>query len=818
MDAFPISAGTAARIGRARSTGTLLPSSAQGHLEGVTGRDLGGVRIHTDALADRLAKGVRAKAFTSGSDVFFRSGRFDPTSPAGSSLLKHEIGHVVGPRAPASVIQRDEEEEEEEGGFGGEVEEEAPKGPVKDPEQLADEFPQTPDGAKAAREEAVKRIQAQMNVQDAAGNKLEAARLERQFLLAKYTWLDYEFQSVDGVEEFIAACRMDSVSEAVVLQKLGPRREWSLVITPQAFPETWANLVKQSLDLGIDSATLQAQAREAWDNLNSWGAQVPPYVVQDGLPVEYKQALALQTFKLSGDLAKAPDGGAVASYAQAALRYRFSAYKSGFVAGWQQFVATLVANVRAGETVVDAAQIDDMAHASSRLGEMARAAGPPGEDGYRDLDTDLVNLQEAGFLVALVAFFQSMTTSGVLWKQASDLFDQKMAEADAQIKGTGFMDNIGKGFWWAFAHGYFQGAVVATAMAIYEHKGEIFAKLSALVAALAALQGTPFGWIADVFGGLVILDALYEVLSAFKAVGSSDAVVSLQRNSAKLAQTVANSITTGVLAYVIGSGVRRTAEAAQARMERYRAGGASEKEAAKRTLTEPVEAGIGVSKPVTITAEARGAPSRTGAEARVKAQKDEFSSKEMAADVAAAAKAAPKVPRWTLTELINEAKFWAERGMGKWIQRAQVEGRIHVLSKQELQKTFGESVGAEIWADIAPSVRGAHIQGHVFVRQGLSLQSAASTLVHEVTHLIQHRRIGPFQATFESEFQALTMQKRYLRQLPPKDVPEDVRWLYHAESDDIASKILERYGTYKPMNEAEVDALIKQVTDQFGTI
>jgi hypothetical protein len=106
----------------------------------------------------------------------------------------------------------------------------------------------------------------------------------------------------------------------------------------------------------------------------------------------------------------------------------------------------------------------------------------------------------------------------------------------------------------------------------------------------------------------------------------------------------------------------------------------------------------------------------------------------------------------------------------------------------------------------------------VFVKPGLELQSAASTLVHEVTHLIQLGRINPFQETFESEFQALTMQKRYLRQLPPKDVPEDVRWLYEAENDDIASKIFDRYGTLKPMSEADVDALIKQVTDELGNI
>ncbi len=235
-------------------------------------------------------------------------------------------------------------------------------------------------------------------------------------------------------------------------------------------------------------------------------------------------------------------------------------------------------------------------------------------------------------------------------------------------------------------------------------------------------------------------------------------------------------------------------------------------------MEEPEEAGIGVSQPVKITDEARGAPSISGKEGKLKAARDEATLKEEAADIASAAKAAPRVPRWTLIELIREAKYWAERGMGKWIQRAQVEGRIHMLTREEVVKVFGEQVGGDLWGDLSSGTRGLHYQGHVFVKPGLELQSAASTLAHEVTHLIQLGRINPFQATFESEFQALSMQKRYLRQLPPKDVPEDVRWLYEAEMDDIAQKILERYGTWKPLTEPELEALIKQVTDEFGNI
>ena len=55
------------------------------------GRSLEDVRIHRDSdLAPRLG----ATAFTSGRDIHFAPGRFDPTSRSGTWLLAHELTHV----------------------------------------------------------------------------------------------------------------------------------------------------------------------------------------------------------------------------------------------------------------------------------------------------------------------------------------------------------------------------------------------------------------------------------------------------------------------------------------------------------------------------------------------------------------------------------------------------------------------------------------------------------------------------------------------------------------------------------------------------
>jgi Domain of unknown function (DUF4157) len=59
------------------------------------GADFSGVRVHTDAGADGLNRSLSAKAFTTGRDIYFRQGEYNPGSSSGRSLLAHELTHVV---------------------------------------------------------------------------------------------------------------------------------------------------------------------------------------------------------------------------------------------------------------------------------------------------------------------------------------------------------------------------------------------------------------------------------------------------------------------------------------------------------------------------------------------------------------------------------------------------------------------------------------------------------------------------------------------------------------------------------------------------
>jgi hypothetical protein len=86
---------TADRIKQARGGGQALDSGMQERMGAATGQDLSGVRVHTSPEAGDLNQQLNARAFTTGRDVFFREGAYDPHSSSGQELIAHELSHVV---------------------------------------------------------------------------------------------------------------------------------------------------------------------------------------------------------------------------------------------------------------------------------------------------------------------------------------------------------------------------------------------------------------------------------------------------------------------------------------------------------------------------------------------------------------------------------------------------------------------------------------------------------------------------------------------------------------------------------------------------
>jgi hypothetical protein len=83
------------RIRSGSAGGRGLDPGVQRRLESGLNADLSSVRVHTDTSADQLAREVDAVAFTTGSDIFFQSGAYNPESNSGLRMLAHEATHTL---------------------------------------------------------------------------------------------------------------------------------------------------------------------------------------------------------------------------------------------------------------------------------------------------------------------------------------------------------------------------------------------------------------------------------------------------------------------------------------------------------------------------------------------------------------------------------------------------------------------------------------------------------------------------------------------------------------------------------------------------
>ncbi|MCF3607026.1 DUF4157 domain-containing protein [Planktothrix agardhii 1033] len=98
--------GVETAIQRSLGQGQPLPTPVREPMENAFGFDFAQVRIHHDTEGDRLSRSLNARAFTTGSDVFFRQGNYEPESPSGKRLLAHELTHVVQQSSESPLLSR----------------------------------------------------------------------------------------------------------------------------------------------------------------------------------------------------------------------------------------------------------------------------------------------------------------------------------------------------------------------------------------------------------------------------------------------------------------------------------------------------------------------------------------------------------------------------------------------------------------------------------------------------------------------------------------------------------------------------------------
>jgi len=91
-------------IQRAKGGGAPLDDGVRSSMEQGFGADFSGVRVHTGGQADALNRSLNARAFTTGNDIFFGKGQYNPGSSGGQELIAHELTHTV--QQGAAGVQR----------------------------------------------------------------------------------------------------------------------------------------------------------------------------------------------------------------------------------------------------------------------------------------------------------------------------------------------------------------------------------------------------------------------------------------------------------------------------------------------------------------------------------------------------------------------------------------------------------------------------------------------------------------------------------------------------------------------------------------
>ena len=131
------SSGLSARIDAPRGGGRSLESGTRGSMEGALGASLDGVKVHVGEESDQLNHAITAKAFTTGNDVFVRSGQLAPGSSSTQRLLAHVVQQrsMSGDGGGMSVGAADTAEEREADGVADAVAQRHAAGEAEDAQQ-----------------------------------------------------------------------------------------------------------------------------------------------------------------------------------------------------------------------------------------------------------------------------------------------------------------------------------------------------------------------------------------------------------------------------------------------------------------------------------------------------------------------------------------------------------------------------------------------------------------------------------------------------------------------------------------------------------
>ncbi|MBT9315964.1 eCIS core domain-containing protein [Leptothoe spongobia] len=101
------------QLNHTRGGGSPLQPQLQSQMESAMGANLSNVRVHTDSQANQLSQSIQAKAFTTGADIYFKQGEYNPSSRNGQELIAHEVTHTLQQGATQQIQQQPQRKPEQ---------------------------------------------------------------------------------------------------------------------------------------------------------------------------------------------------------------------------------------------------------------------------------------------------------------------------------------------------------------------------------------------------------------------------------------------------------------------------------------------------------------------------------------------------------------------------------------------------------------------------------------------------------------------------------------------------------------------------------
>lgn len=97
-----------ARLNQSKGNGSPMNKELKNEMESKFSSDFSNVNIHTNSNAVQMSQDMGAQAFTSGNDVYFNKGKYNPDKE-GKHLLAHELTHTIqqtGAKQKTPTVQK----------------------------------------------------------------------------------------------------------------------------------------------------------------------------------------------------------------------------------------------------------------------------------------------------------------------------------------------------------------------------------------------------------------------------------------------------------------------------------------------------------------------------------------------------------------------------------------------------------------------------------------------------------------------------------------------------------------------------------------